>query len=685
MRRGIRGSVALGLSLVLLLLGGPTPVVHADTLYVDGACEDSDVDGLCDDGITYKTIQAAIDAAGLGDIITVEAGVYEEQLEISQNLTLIGAGPCTTVRSPASVSPCFTTGENDFRAVICVQDAESVIIQDMVVDGAGLGNDNHYFVGVAYHNAGGSVQDVTISNVRDTPWSSVAHGVGLYANNSTGASRSLAVTGCSIYGFQKNAMVLGGANLQVDVSGCTATGRGPIDTVAQNGIVVGWGATGAVGPGNTVSNVSYSPGTLVASGVLVMFSDVDVLSNTVSGAQVGIYYWESSGSISENLITSSVVDVGSSVYWGMIGTDGGVSDGRELGATNPPNELDGVFDNSEMRMGTGATDSRTVAAATLNILENQLVGGSDSGSPVGIEADIRCGAGDLVLTGLGNQIADWGYGVVLNRCTSGGSGSADITLNQNMISGNSTYGVYVTGLASNIDAQRNWWGHDTGPLDDSDDRGTGGFYNPSGQGDAVTDNADYSFWLQRQAYLPLVSRNSLGVSSSPDLRIEVLTVGPSPVVAGQPVTIGIQVQNVGTVPAGPFWVDLYDNPAPPPTQANQVWNYLCDGPLEDCYGIAWYVQGGLLPGQSVLLTSVDGFEADQTHWIGSFVNRGRHDLYAFADSWNDGVWYGAVLEDNEGLSNRYGPVTVCVLQGAGGEQFQARDSLAPIPFRPAHP
>jgi hypothetical protein len=43
-----------------------------------------------------------------------------------------------------------------------------------------------------------------------------------------------------------------------------------------------------------------------------------------------------------------------------------------------------------------------------------------------------------------------------------------------------------------IDATSNWWGDATGPYDPSDDTGSGGWYNPGGLGDEVTDKVDYT-------------------------------------------------------------------------------------------------------------------------------------------------------------------------------------------------
>jgi hypothetical protein len=163
-----------------------------------------------------------------------------------------------------------------------------------------------------------------------------------------------------------------------------------------------------------------------------------------------------------------------------------------------------------------------------------------------------------------------------------------------------------------------------------------------------------------------------------------LTVEPGGPGIGQPVTITAVIENVGGGAAGPFWVDLYVNPDPPPTRANQPFDSLCAS-VEDCYGIVWYVAGGLGPGQSVPLSSLSGYVEDYTRWPGYFVERGTHNLYAFADSWNDPVWYGAVSEQTEGLDNRYGPVSVMIVPGVGGwsvETVESDEATSPRPTRP---
>jgi parallel beta-helix repeat protein len=58
---------------------------------------------------------------------------------------------------------------------------------------------------------------------------------------------------------------------------------------------------------------------------------------------------------------------------------------------------------------------------------------------------------------------------------------------------NTYYGVKNTGMSFVVSAKNCWWGDASGPYDPSDDT-PGGFYNPGGLGDPVTDMVDYSGW-----------------------------------------------------------------------------------------------------------------------------------------------------------------------------------------------
>ncbi|MHC4061348.1 MAG: NosD domain-containing protein [Planctomycetota bacterium] len=80
--------------------------------------------------------------------------------------------------------------------------------------------------------------------------------------------------------------------------------------------------------------------------------------------------------------------------------------------------------------------------------------------------------------------------------------SADgVSLNFNNLIRADAYAVLNTDPNNTVDAESNWWGEpdepnaSTGPLDDSDDRASGGLYNPGGLGEPVSDQVDYDPWL----------------------------------------------------------------------------------------------------------------------------------------------------------------------------------------------
>jgi len=68
------------------------------------------------------------------------------------------------------------------------------------------------------------------------------------------------------------------------------------------------------------------------------------------------------------------------------------------------------------------------------------------------------------------------------------------TYQGNTFADNTSYGLYYS-ASSIIDATNCNWGNPSGPYDPSDDRSTGGWYNPDGKGDKVSDHVNYSSWF----------------------------------------------------------------------------------------------------------------------------------------------------------------------------------------------
>jgi hypothetical protein len=436
--------VALVAAMLLALLPAPAAqAAPARNWVVNGALAN---DTKCVSAVRQcKTIQAAVTAAIAGDTIVVFPGTYTEQVDIGKNLTLAGVGATSLIKSPTTLATKFTTSSAK-KPVVYIHDA-AVTLMNLKVDGDGQGNANYQMLGVAYYNAGGKVDRLTIVGVRDTPASGAQHGVALYAYNQDSTSRSLVVSNNTISDFQKNGMALVGAGLSVVVSGNAVTGAGAIGYTAQNGIQVSNGATCTVGPGNTVSGISYTGSGWSASSLLV-YGDVDVKNNTVTNGQVGLYFEDGNTTVSGNTITASKAGTGTT-YWGIFLSD-------------PPSVKVSPYEAA----GEGTTLSSITglsATKTVVVSNNVVTGGLDDTGSAGIIASAGyVSADNVAFTATGNKVSGWGYGVAVDQCATSCAGGTftSIAINYNSISGN-TEGADSTIAATN--AENNWWGCAAGP------------------------------------------------------------------------------------------------------------------------------------------------------------------------------------------------------------------------------
>jgi hypothetical protein len=104
-----------------------------------------------------------------------------------------------------------------------------------------------------------------------------------YADGATGT-----VSGNTITAYQKNGIVATGSHTAVNVLNNTVTGRGHINTIAQNGIVILSGATALI-KGNTVTANWYTPTTNVACGLLFIDANgVKQQANSLSDNEVNV-------------------------------------------------------------------------------------------------------------------------------------------------------------------------------------------------------------------------------------------------------------------------------------------------------------------------------------------------------------------------------------------------------------
>ncbi|MBL8007390.1 MAG: right-handed parallel beta-helix repeat-containing protein, partial [Ignavibacteria bacterium] len=401
---------------------------------------DKRIDNPAQTNIVYGQIQRSVNDATAGDLLNVSPHTFTEQVEINKALTLSGQGTgLTNIVSPNILPLSYTTtGVN--KAVIFVHDAADVTVKGITVDGAGKGNANNRFQGIGYWNAGGTVRDCEVKAIRNTPINGVQAGVGIYAFADNGTPRNIVVAGNTIYDFQKNATVFAGDDLIARIDSNTITGAGPVSFIAQNGIQLSTGASGSIRY-NTISSISYIPSTVVSCGIL-LYQPVgpDTTSNnSLTGCQMGIYYIDADGLISENTVANTAVNTGTTYYYGIDADPGGV-----------PKVNANPADAPEKYMKRTVRISDNSNSLTTRIYRNVLT--SDGTNGTGIEMD-ALGTEILNATATENKVNGWDAGIVFYKDA---GATLNGIVNDNDLSGN-VYAIYdFTGVTQNSTC--NWFG-----------------------------------------------------------------------------------------------------------------------------------------------------------------------------------------------------------------------------------
>jgi nitrous oxidase accessory protein NosD len=265
----------------------------------------------------YLTIQSAVNAASSGDTIHVCAGTYPEQVLITKSLNLSGDnGALIEPVNVAANSTSFTSGHQSIAAIVLVQDTTGVTIQNVIVDGSGNGISecSPDLIGIFYQNASGELNHVAVRDVELSPTlNGCQSGLGIFVQSGGGGSSVVTIANSSIHDYQKNGITANEADTQVTISGNVVTGLGTAAGTAQNGIQIGFGATGTI-HANTVANHVYAlcidltGCQTTADDILVYQSDgVTVDHNTAGVSQTGIAIVADNAKVLDNTVFDSLV------------------------------------------------------------------------------------------------------------------------------------------------------------------------------------------------------------------------------------------------------------------------------------------------------------------------------------------------------------------------------------------
>jgi parallel beta-helix repeat protein len=343
----------------------------------------------------FHTIQAAVNAANPGDTILVDPGTYQEQVTVFQNTNGVTLNNLK-LKSSSSLAaviqaPTALTGAG---AIVEVSGATNVTINGFTIQGPD-GGSNTLNDGILVDNAGSAtITGNHITRIEDNPLNGNQTGIGIEVGGSTTGTAT--ISGNTVDDYQKTGIEVDNTHSSATIKNNTVTGVGPTAAIAQNGIQIGFGATGTIS-GNTISENIYTPQTFDATGILLFQSGrVSVTGNTISNNDDGVWASTVRGvTINNNNITGSTWDAilletatGSTVNGNTLtgNGSGGVGDGGiELISSSAGNTLrnnqsnrnngDGVFVDASSG-GNTFTDNHMTGNRLLDAQDNTRGTGS---------------------------------------------------------------------------------------------------------------------------------------------------------------------------------------------------------------------------------------------------------------------------------------------------------------------
>jgi hypothetical protein len=339
--------------------------------------------GKCNPSLTqFSTIQAAVSAVPAGSTVEVCPGTYTEQVTITKKLILTGVqsgtGDAALLLPPSGglvVNGTDIFGNPVAAQIFVASPGGSVTIERLTVDGTGndlAGCVTTTIEGIYFQNTSGTITNNAVRNQFQTDYA--AYGGcqnGLAINvESTGSGNTVTVSANSVRAYQKNGITASGAGTGAGSPGPAVTIMGNYivglaatamnwqgvylgqGTAAENGIQVGFGATGKVQTNTVIDNIwgqdTSSDTGDAASGILIFASSgIIVTGNEVGSSQFGI-----------------VADTDSAGFCSNGGTT--VSCGTADNTTITLNKIAGtqIFDAIDACSNTNTIQSNTIYGST---------------------------------------------------------------------------------------------------------------------------------------------------------------------------------------------------------------------------------------------------------------------------------------------------------------------------------
>ena len=312
-------SLALLLTVALLISYAPTSAAKPPIRYVAPAGNDAG-NNCTNKNLPCQHVQHAVDVAASGDAISLDKGTYIEQVTISKNLTLTGAGVDESViKAPGFLGPDAQGKLN----IVEINSAATVSANKLTVTGPGPGGCGSINSGIAIiGDATLNIDHAAVRDVRDNPLSGCQNGSGIRAGSQGGGPADVGHLFADhnvVTGYQKSGIVIAGTGSTGQISDNTVQST-PTDVIAANGIEILNGAVAGVEHNTVTGNECNLSGIcgpdwvtqFQASGILLRGANAGttVSHNNVFGNDMGIYA-NSGGEIDHN-------DVSANRYFGLV-------------------------------------------------------------------------------------------------------------------------------------------------------------------------------------------------------------------------------------------------------------------------------------------------------------------------------------------------------------------------------
>ena len=470
----------------------------------------------------YATIQAAVSAASSGDTIMVAAGTYGESVVVSKdNISIISTTAHGAVVDPPGAGNCFSV------------DANYVTVDGFELTGVTGG------YGIGFSGSHNTFQNNTIHNINS---GGTGGGICCWDTGTKGPSNYNTISNNIIYDVTADGILTGCCRTDAVMEGNVITGNTIYNFATQDG----WNpAIEEVNGKNYIISNNVITGSTQYYGILhTSWNGIPQSGNTISGNTI-------SGLTTYGAAICMMADTGEgSGFGGVIHGFTAPSEVYVGDSTIEDNTLYGNVHGIDLYALGGATTKATITG--IEIQDNNIYDNSQNGIYL-ITRYSTDSVKDNTIEG--NTLTGNNVGAKVRAYVAGGSLTGNI-FHYNNIYGNTQYGLQnLSNPTALIDARYNWWGNNSGPYNAS--------LNPSGAGNAVSDNVDFQPWTCETA--PSTGGTA---SFTPDAgSITGLTAVPTP--PGTPVAlphgmfsftvtgitgqVTITIELPGAVPVGTKW------------------------------------------------------------------------------------------------------------------------------------